>query len=732
MARMSRSRTQLATVYAPGALFTFEGGLGCCISIPELNRAREISAVIRSQIFDLIRQYVESWRARASGTSVSGGPPPASLCVDSAFLDSRNNVQIDPSRFVFCDPATIGFQPFPLIMKCENCGLLLRFSDPNNFLRHYENRIRSAPACSNSDNHAFFQLDVVFVHQDGTIEGLYPETLYYSIDNGEINIRDINSCIQCGSTWFRITTHGSSSFRDWRFVCANCNYETRIVKQSRDSLIAYLEQNQANDTHFYAADWNMVPVSYRASNVFYVSREQFLQFDDPTQFTILSSNQRNDLERFLTDTFGVPGIGRPDDEQLISDLESSNHPDAGRVGSLLRTYMDLISQMAIDNPGRQDIENQLQEYRTLACAILEVQVNLPEEIVTAVEDRNQWTRRFDPIRLAVEHDILRSQMTSAINDPNNPDAVDVLNPDHRLRPPRAEIDFTGYEAQVNRRLQRLGIMNLYFLRAIDLVEFTFAYSRVASTPLTSAKTVPNRTVPVKLKSFRGIRTERSTSIRRPIYVLTQTNEALYISLNPDMVQDWLISNQVIDWQPLETGEQIGSKYISHYLDFGLFLDRFGKNDASVNMGTAEAIYLLLHTCSHHFAHAVASYSGLDLGSIGEYLFPADLSFIIYRRSMTPDLGSLSAMWRNDYESFLDYLLSPRSLRCNSGTLCDHRGGACPGCIMLPEVTCVASNRLLSRAALIGGPQPRWRAVSEASPLRGYYEIVRNYINESNQ
>ena len=30
---MHRSRTQIATVYAPGALFTYEGGLGCCVSV---------------------------------------------------------------------------------------------------------------------------------------------------------------------------------------------------------------------------------------------------------------------------------------------------------------------------------------------------------------------------------------------------------------------------------------------------------------------------------------------------------------------------------------------------------------------------------------------------------------------------------------------------------------------------------------------------------------------------
>jgi hypothetical protein len=38
--------------------------------------------------------------------------------------------------------------------------------------------------------------------------------------------------------------------------------------------------------------------------------------------------------------------------------------------------------------------------------------------------------------------------------------------------------------------------------------------------------------------------------------------------------------------------------------------------------------------------------GLDLGSMGEYLFPCDLAFVVYRNGMTLDLGDLSALWRN--------------------------------------------------------------------------------------
>ena len=58
------------------------------------------------------------------------------------------------------------------------------------------------------------------------------------------------------------------------------------------------------------------------------------------------------------------------------------------------------------------------------------------------------------------------------------------------------------------------------------------------------------------------------------------------------------------------------------------------------------VYTLLHTYTHIVMKAVAEHSGLDLGSLGEYIFPADLAFVVYRNGTTMDLGNLSSLWRN--------------------------------------------------------------------------------------
>lgn len=124
--------------------------------------------------------------------------------------------------------------------------------------------------------------------------------------------------------------------------------------------------------------------------------------------------------------------------------------------------------------------------------------------------------------------------------------------------------------------------------------------------------------------------------------------------------------------------------------------------------------------------SISEFSGLDLGSISEYLFPADLAFVVYRNGTTMDLGNLSALWRNFNNTFLEHLLQQKTLMCGSGSLCDtnpHKPGACPDCVMVPETSCLASNQLLSRAVLRGGPAPREDKDHQGQEISGFLDIA---------
>ncbi len=341
------------------------------------------------------------------------------------------------------------------------------------------------------------------------------------------------------------------------------------------------------------------------------------------------------------------------------------------------------------------------------------------ELAAAVAARNEWARRYDPLRLTIEHD--RFVAEHILERRRHHEAIDVLEPDRLIcdavGDPTALED---YRQRVGSLLQRIGIQQLVLIRGLPICEFSFGFTRVSSGPVYHRE-INNRSVamPVRMNAF-----PEMANSKRPIYITQQKNEALYFKLDESLVRRWLLANHADSVPPLGD-KSIGAAYLETYQDFGPFLEEFKEREGRGGAGRSLCayVYLLLHSLAHQVMHALADVSGLDRDGLGEYLFPADLSFVIYRKGMTPDLGNISAMWRNHEMDFLRRLLDPRLLRCGSGSLCDTRGGACPACIMVSEVTCNAANQLLSRAALRGGPVPNWEP-RENDPLIGFFDHGR--------
>jgi hypothetical protein len=253
------------------------------------------------------------------------------------------------------------------------------------------------------------------------------------------------------------------------------------------------------------------------------------------------------------------------------------------------------------------------------------------------------------------------------------------------------------------------------IREFDLCRFTHGYTRVSATPILEKR---GQDVPVRLRLFDSLRNSK-----RPIYVVTQANEAVYVRLDPEAVYAWLQAVDVMDlpdWNKDST-VKLGGRLLEVAQPFGRYFSLLKEGDAA----TYRYVYTLLHTYAHVLMKNIAELSGLDLGSMGEYIFPLDLAFVVYRNGTTMDLGNLSALWRNEHNGFLTRLLESSTHRCNSGRLCDTAGGACPDCIMIPETSCVAQNQLLSRAVLKGGPSPREDATHRGERIRGFLEVVND-------
>lgn len=706
---MHRSRTQIATSYAPGALFTYEGGLGCCVSVALSAPVTPSSPAIQKQLFEHLSEFVESWFQRAMNCRPS---PPVlpEQCIDAAFLNHQNEPFVDPGKFVLNQPSRIGFLPDPLVFVCSDCGRLAEFGDVEDLHRRWSHtKHRTDCPVSDSSRHNWRQVDVVYAHWSGNYCGLSPYRWVMAPD-GRVN--QIKKCQNCGQEEFQLVTKGSPFFSDWRFQCVQCLATKEVVQADRETLELLKPRMDAGHGN-EPKEWNMLPVSYRASSVYYAQTDSFILFRDAEVTTLLTAVRRQDLISRLMELYKFPGTPLTHEEVLRQLTENGRNEEARNYKDLLDILKALPSEAM-----KETMERQLADKRaSFERDGLITKQHQESQILTAqVENNQNWARRYNPIRLAVEHASLGSQVIDRQGTAPNLPAISVLNPEV------CDIDSTdvkereSYETTVQHHLAQLGIDEFVLLRGLEICEFSFGYTRVSSTPHTRIK---EREMPVRLRAFEYV--ERK---KRPIYLLEQKNEGFYVRLNEALVVEWLRQNNLGELLPPRDGMSLGGLLIENYVDFGRFLESYRERTTPPTpRSLPNYIFLLLHTMAHHFAHAVVEYSGLEHGSIGEYLFPADLAFLVYRRGMTPDLGNLSAMWRNHGVTLLEQLLSDRALKCDGGSLCDQRGGACPACIMAPEVACIAGNNLLSRAVLAGGVPSGWDA--DRTPLTGFFRLGAN-------
>lgn len=701
---MSRSRVQIAGSYAPGVLMTWEGGKGICRSVPLPNEAKDLKPTTIELIFENLNDAVINWRDRVMKVLPDTLPE---LVLDTPFRDSKSGeARVQRTDFQMTSPEKVGYVPYPLLYRCGICGSTREFESVADQARS------PLPRKCNGHEARWTQVDVVYAHWSGDIEPLSP--FNYNFDPQTSTARQIKMCT-CGSSSFKLR-NAAPVFSEWRYVCEGCG-ETRALKKANPDTLERL-QIQQNDggRQFQWIEVNMLPVSYRANSTFYVQRTSFIVFEDSAVVELMTPRRRDGLIARLASIHDIP-FAEPSTDEIREGVEA----DPARAGEWdeYETYLHMAEKA--ESSGRTDAAKRHREAATdlreawFADGTAERgQLGSPA-VLQAIAVREDWTRRYDPIRLTVQHDaFVREHIDLAMT---RHAAVDVMDPDVALTdvvndPTRK----AKYQQTVGSLLGHLGMERLVLIRGLPICEFSFGYTRVSATPIYQREHNGQRVdMPVRLKAFDQLPIADN---KRPIYVTQQLNEALYFRLDEKRVLRWLAANKIID----APGDHIGLAYLERYADFGPFLKEFKDREGQGGYPrTLPAyIYLLLHTLSHQMIHSLADTSGVDRDGMGEHIFPADLSFVIYRKGMTPDLGNISAMWRNYAEAFLKRALDPRMLRCGSGSLCDSRGGACPACVMVSEVSCIASNLLLSRAVLKGGKGPEWEPRT-APDLVGFFD-----------
>lgn len=714
---MSRSRNQLAGAYAPGAFFTFEGGLGSCIAVPDQSDVVDQASIqepTKEQIVLRLREVWQSWFTRAYSLNGNGREIDPRQCLDEMLLRGSVVHPLSGSGVEFVNPVKMGYAPAPLTFVCNSCGLFKSFDSAHEAAKASD-FFRSSK-CQNPKGKGkcqWRQLDVIFVHWSGEWQAATPGMWEWSDRDKKTRLFG-EVCSLCHTDKFILKTE-SPRIGEWYFQCANptCNDRRRTWLQN-DPFTTEVFQDKGSKR---VGERRMEPVSYRASSAFYAHHEQFVMFSEKDQglLKFLEEGQERELGNFIAGLFGFAGT-MPNIEEMKAvllngghDAEWESYERQQKMRAMAEFLKDANMVAAIEAEHKKLVDRWLNSEPPL----VPVAADLPGSLKTQILRRSEFSSRFDPFSLAVEHEALkRSKLSKTSQSGERAPFVRFRRLDKDLAP-KDEAAQAKQEEKTVDLMSRLGFAEFGLIRDFELCRFTHGYTRVFSVPVEEKR---NQNIPVRLKLFEPLKNGR-----RPIYVVTQANEALYIQLDPKQVFAWLGAVGVKDlpnWTP-DSPVRLGGKLLEQAEPFGRYFSMLQRADAS----TYRYVYTLLHTYSHLIMKSIAEFSGLDVGSLGEYLFPADLAFVVYRNGTTMDLGNLSSLWRNENNQFLKHLLHPSTHSCNSGSLCDLNGSACPDCIMVPETSCVAQNRLLSRAVLQGGPAPREDLTHEDERIPGFLEIT---------
>ena len=728
---MNRSRNQLATAYAPESFFTFEGGMGACIARSSAGEPIHLSESTMDLVFERMNELGRAWFDTASSARDGDLTKPRILpaqCVDQVMLDpTRTEFQLPgQDRFYLCRPSHMEYTPAPLTFVCRTCGMFRDYETLVALDKDLENLVPDhCPNPKKAGQCDWEQLDVIFVHWSGHWEAAFPGQWHWSDRDAKV-IKRRDSCV-CGSLQFKLNRR-SAGIGDWFFECAACEkpLSQKWLQNDQDTLRIIgpaMGPNRFTEVRMQATP-------YRASSAYYVKSDLFIDFKDGSQqlLTRLRPGREAELKDFVAKQYGFAAQsitdedvrkacdGKPEVAQDLADYLAAVgqirvvEPQLESFSESMRMTMKGLLELAYNN--RQRILDDLRQRQ-----ILLPKVDLPMPVVSNILDRqSKFASKFDPFRLAIEHATLKSTRFDVETRTNGKKPyVSFTRLDEDLAP--EDKDKTNQVQTATRvLLDTLGLEDMGLIREFDLCRFSFGYSRMESTPILRDKR--GMDMPVRLNLFPPVKQNDRT--RYPVYVIQQGNEAIYVRLKEELVFEWLRSLQCPDMFKLNADEKIGAGLVGVAQPMSPFLDNLPE---TMTPPVYFYLYTLLHSYSHLLMKHVSEYSGLDLGSLGEYIFPADLAFVVYRNGTTMDLGNLSALWRNAGTAMLASMLSSKATQCGTGSLCTERGGACPDCVMMPETSCIAGNKLLSRSVLrsIGGKP---RLDKRGTPIRGYLDMIK--------
>ncbi|MHA1250553.1 MAG: hypothetical protein ACTSRP_11235 [Candidatus Helarchaeota archaeon] len=163
------------------------------------------------------------------------------------------------------------------------------------------------------------------------------------------------------------------------------------------------------------------------------------------------------------------------------------------------------------------------------------------------------------------------------------------------------------------------------------------------------------------------------------YCYPYETEGIIIQLNKQKICEWLKENDIISIIPKDVDD---------------FFTTLKKSDV-----VYRHIYILLHTLSHLLMRNSSVYTGLDLQSYGEKIFPTTAAVFFYSSSNI-NIGGLQYIFENELFNWFEGMKYDIK-ECTLDPNCIKEKGACFACMYIPEFVCNYFNKDLDRDVFLG-------------------------------
>jgi len=652
--------------FLPGAVTRLRSQvLAQVIGVSDKEEALE--GLDRNQLVDAVRKFLADWKS--AGGSVD-------VMIEEATEHNEFRVQA---------PANIFVTPFPLVLRCQTCGALENHDKPRrqheNILGSTYNRVAGGHGIkllircpSKNCGGRMTQVPFVVVHRCGHLSSM--PTPPAARGTNHLGLRH-NTGMYRQNTFFDLLTNDNVANASTE-MCPTCS-----VGRTPDPSMLQKGTPVSGGDAFFPQVIQFVALSKKPGELISSIQSELARLPEG-----ILTGRAKDLSEGVT--FGLLGcIGSEQlQSQLLHILEGGevSAEDMARVKDEreqlekeIATLETLIANgMPLEsarNASKEHLSKLISKMGVAEGTFLSVRqyVSKDSVLLDLVENR----RTMEAVLL--RHDVGHQGMGQAIEN-----TVDPVVREGRAR---------DWEAVQN----TFGVEDIAHIPDLKVV--------LSAVGFTREKRDPERTpdeVAVKLNPFED-RVRSAAKGKTMLYALSAQTEALWIKLDPVKVLRWCVENG--GWEAPRAEAFTSRAAAQAYLltqSPALTAPPGQATELTKTQGVSVAApFHLLHTISHALMLTARRHSGYDNQSLTEYLFPMDLSFLIYVTSVQNyTAGGLLLLFQHYVRRWFEDA-SLHAYNCAFDPICSDVGAACPGCIQIPR-GCETFNSGVSRSYPHGG------------------------------